>query len=84
MSANQEPETWGSQITYVPVRLVKDVNNFKTALRAHYGEGVTHPIKSSHGEEAKYEVMAPQASTGPANLVKTLQDEGVLRKEGEE
>ncbi|KAI1029135.1 hypothetical protein LB503_013310 [Fusarium chuoi] len=84
MPANQEPETYGSQITYVPVRLVKDLNTFKAALRAHYGEGVTHPIKSSHGEEAKYEVTAPQASTGPANLVKTLQDEGVLKKEGEE
>ncbi|KAG4263605.1 hypothetical protein FPRO03_09912 [Fusarium proliferatum] len=84
MPENQEPETWRSQITYVPVRLIKDVNTFKTALRRHYGEGVTHPIKSSHGEEAKYEVTAPQASTGPANLVETLQDEGVLKKEGEE
>ncbi|KLO83279.1 Uncharacterized protein LW93_14948 [Fusarium fujikuroi] len=84
MPANQEPETWGSQITYVPVRFVKDVNTFKAALRVHYSEGGTHPIESSHGEEAKYEVTAPQASTGPANLVQTLQDEGVLKKEGEE
>ncbi|EWY92008.1 hypothetical protein FOYG_08914 [Fusarium oxysporum NRRL 32931] len=81
-SADQEPETWGSQIKYVPVRLVKDVNSFKAALKKHYGEGVTHPIKGSHTEEAAYEVKAPKASTGPTDLVKTLQEEDVLKKEG--
>ncbi|KAH7216407.1 hypothetical protein BKA60DRAFT_636886 [Fusarium oxysporum] len=67
-SADQEPETWGSQIKYVPVRLVKDVNSFKAALKKHY--------------EVFYEVKAPKASTGPTDLVKTLQEEDVLKKEG--
>ncbi|KAI7769361.1 hypothetical protein LZL87_011891 [Fusarium oxysporum] len=81
-SADQEPETWGSQIKYVPVRLVRGVECFKTALKRHYGEEVTHDIKTSHTEEAVYEVKAPKASTGPADLVKTLQEEDVLKKEG--
>ncbi|KAF5969177.1 hypothetical protein FBULB1_10370 [Fusarium bulbicola] len=84
MPAGQEPQTYGSQITYVPVRLVKTLETFKAALRRHYGEGVTHPIKSSHTEELVYEVTAPRASTGPADLVKTLQDEGVLKQDDEE
>ncbi|RBQ78020.1 hypothetical protein FVER14953_21590 [Fusarium verticillioides] len=83
MPADQQPETHGSQIEYVPVRLVKDMESFKTALRTHYGEGVTHPYESSHRGEAVHMVLAPNASTGPSNLVKTLQDEGVLKKDGE-
>ncbi|KAG5763641.1 hypothetical protein H9Q72_008257 [Fusarium xylarioides] len=84
MPADQEPETHGSQIEYVPVRLVKDMESFKAALRTHYGEGVTHPYEGSHRGEAVYVVMAPNASTGPPNLVKTLQDEGVLKRDDEE
>ncbi|KAF5613626.1 uncharacterized protein FTJAE_13889 [Fusarium tjaetaba] len=83
MPSDQEPQTFGSQITDVPVRLVKDLETFKAALRRHYGEGVTHPRESVHGGEAVYVVTAPQASTGPPNLVKTLQDEGVLKKDDE-
>jgi hypothetical protein len=83
MPANQEPETFGSQISYVPVRLIKDMESFKTALRTHYGKGVTHTYESSHKGEVVYMVMAPNASIGPSNLVKILQDEGVLKKDGE-
>ncbi|KAF4960495.1 hypothetical protein FGADI_902 [Fusarium gaditjirri] len=81
-SADEEPETWGSQIKYVPLRLVKDLLSFKTALKRHYGDEVTHEIKTSHTEEAVYEVKAAKASSGPADLVKTLQEEDVLKKEG--
>ncbi|KAF5634706.1 hypothetical protein F52700_5899 [Fusarium sp. NRRL 52700] len=84
MPADQEPETYGSQITNFPVRLVKNLETFKAALRRHYGEGVTHPIRTSHTTEPVYEVTAPRASTGPPNLIKTLQDEGVLKKDDEE
>ncbi|KAF5534207.1 hypothetical protein FPHYL_13472 [Fusarium phyllophilum] len=70
MPADQEPETHGSQIEYVPVRLVKDMESFRAALRTHYGEGVTHPYEDSHeGEAVTMATYGSQIHDVPIRLI---------------
>ncbi|KAM5513316.1 hypothetical protein FOXYSP1_08116 [Fusarium oxysporum f. sp. phaseoli] len=75
--------TYGSQIHDIPIRLIGDESAFERAVEAIYPNGVTFTYHRTGSTASPWPVCNVKAnsSTGPADLVKHLQDTEVIIKE---
>lgn len=75
--------TYGIQIHDIPIRLIGDENAFERAVEAIYPSGVTFTYHRTGTKYSPWPVCNVQAnaSTGPTDLVKHLQDAEVIMKE---
>jgi hypothetical protein len=75
--------TYGIQIHDIPIRLIGDETAFERAVEAIYPNGVTFTYRRTGTKYSPWPVCNVQAnaSTGPIDLVKHLQDVEVIMKE---
>jgi hypothetical protein len=72
--------TYGFQMHDIPLRLIEDESAFERAVEAIYPDGVTFKYYRNASPWPICNVQA-KSNTGPADLLKHLQDAEVIMKE---